>query len=504
MSLRKRVLFGCLVVAAVLLITDALLASTFRSFLMGRVDQQLIQAAEPLVRGRFRTLPGGMGASPGTGNPAPRLGENAPAPSSPSGIFTEYFIGLAKVDGSVSRLGRGLREDDLSAPKLSAAKLATHTSDSADDLRPFTVPSTTGGGTWRVVAYQPPGDEDTLVLGARLDEMEATLSRMLTVLGVATVLVLAALGAMALWVLRLGVRPLADMAETAGAIAAGDLSSRVDHTDDRTEAGKLGTALNAMLEQIEEAFDERAATEERLRRFVADASHELRTPLTSIRGYAELWRAGGLRDTGDLADAMRRMEQEARRMGCLVDDLLLLAQLDQGRPLEMVPVAMDPLVADAVQDAQAVEPDRPIDVSCEPATVLGDDHRLRQVVGNLLTNARLHTRPGTPVHVNLKQVGDTVRLEVADEGPGLESDVAARIFERFYRGDPARTRARGGSGLGLSIVASVAEALGGRASVETAPGAGARFIVELPAAPPPTGEGNPLAGRAAWGAGRSS
>src|SRR5581483_4038393 len=238
---------------------------------------------------------------------------------------SEYFIGLVKADGTVSRFGRDLREDDASAPKLSQAKLAEHTSSSADNLRPFTASSTAGGGTWRVIAYRQTDNADTLILATRLDGTEATLSRMLAVLGVATVLVLAALGAMAWWVLRLGVRPLADMAETAGAIAAGDLSSRVDHTDDRTEAGKLGTALNAMLEQIEEAFDERAETEERLRRFVADASHELRTPLTSIRGYAELWRAGGLRDTGDLSEAMRRMEQEARRMGILVDDLLLLA-----------------------------------------------------------------------------------------------------------------------------------------------------------------------------------
>jgi len=272
------------------------------------------------------------------------------------------------------------------------------------------------------------------------------------------------------------------MAETAGHIAAGDLSQRVEHADDRTEAGQLGTALNAMLEQIEEAFDERAATEERLRRFVADASHELRTPLTSIRGYTELWRAGGLTGPGEVGEAMRRMEQEARRMGLLVDDLLLLARLDQGRPLETVPLALDRLVDDAVRDARAVEPDRPIDLAAEPVTVVGDDHRLRQVVGNLLANARLHTPPGTPVHVSLRATGDRVRLVVADDGPGLAPDVAARVFERFYRGDPARTRTRGGSGLGLSIVAAVAEAHGGRVSVDTAPGAGARFVVELPLA----------------------
>ncbi len=478
MSLRRRVLLGCLVVAAVLLATDAVLASTFRSFLLGRVDQQVIQAADPLIHGRFR---GGFpGARLGTTTPT-----TAPAPTGTGEqrLYTEYYIGVAAADGTVSRLGPGLRENDLSAPKLSPGDLADHLSPSADDLRLFTVPSSTGGGEWRVVVVKRTNGEDgTVIFGARLNDMDATFARMLTVEGVATVLVLAALGAMALWVLRLGVRPLAHMAETAGHIAAGDLSQRVEHADDRTEAGQLGTALNAMLEQIEEAFDERAATEERLRRFVADASHELRTPLTSIRGYTELWRAGGLTGPGEVGEAMRRMEQEARRMGLLVDDLLLLARLDQGRPLETVPLALDRLVDDAVRDARAVEPDRPIDLAAEPVTVVGDDHRLRQVVGNLLANARLHTPPGTPVHVSLRATGDRVRLVVADDGPGLAPDVAARVFERFYRGDPARTRTRGGSGLGLSIVAAVAEAHGGRVSVDTAPGAGARFVVELPLA----------------------
>ena len=490
MSLRKRVLLGCLVVAGVLAATDVVLAATFRSFLLGRVDQQVAQAADPLVHGRFRGVPGGAGVSPGRNSnrpPSTTPPVTTPPASAPSTgeqrIYTEYFIGLAGADGTVSRLGPGLHEDDTSAPKVSASLVAAHLSPSPDDLRPFTVASTSGGGTWRVVAVKRTGTDDgTLIFGARLSDMDATFNRMLAVEGVATVLVLAALGAMALWVLRLGVRPLAHMAETAGAIAAGDLSQRVEHADERTEAGQLGTALNAMMEQIEEAFDERSATEERLRQFVADASHELRTPLTSIRGYAELWRAGGLRDTGEVGEAMRRMEQEARRMGLLVDDLLLLARLDQGRPLETVPLAFDRLVDDAVRDARAVEPDRPIELTVEPATVMGDDHRLRQVVGNLLANARVHTPPGTPVHVYLRSLGDRVRLEVADEGPGLGPEEAARIFERFYRADKARTRARGGSGLGLSIVAAVAEAHGGRVSVDTAPGAGARFVVDLPRA----------------------
>jgi len=241
MSLRRRVLLGCLVVAAVLLATDAVLASTFRSFLLGRVDQQVIQAADPLIHGRFR---GGFpGARLGTTTPT-----TAPAPTGTGEqrLYTEYYIGVAAADGTVSRLGPGLRENDLSAPKLSPGDLADHLSPSADDLRLFTVPSSTGGGEWRVVVVKRTNGEDgTVIFGARLNDMDATFARMLTVEGVATVLVLAALGAMALWVLRLGVRPLAHMAETAGHIAAGDLSQRVEHADDRTEAGQLGTASSS-------------------------------------------------------------------------------------------------------------------------------------------------------------------------------------------------------------------------------------------------------------------
>src|SRR5205823_3989682 len=237
-----------------------------------------------------------------------------------SSVYTEYFIGLVAADGTVTRVGPGLHENDLSTPDLSPATLAGHLS-AADDLQPFTVPSSTGSGKWRVVALQRSGDEGTFVFGGRLKDFDATLGRMVAVEAVATVLILAALAGLAASVLW--------------------------------------------------AFRERAANEARLRQFVADASHELRTPLTSIRGYAELWRAGGLREGGDVDDAMRRMEQEARRMGLLVDDMLLLARLDQGRPLETVPLAFDRLVDDAVRDARAVEPDRPIDLVADPVTVAG-------------------------------------------------------------------------------------------------------------------------------------
>ncbi|TMK62137.1 MAG: HAMP domain-containing histidine kinase, partial [Actinobacteria bacterium] len=232
----------------------------------------------------------------------------------------------------------------------------------------------------------------------------------------------------------------------------------------------------------------------RLRRFVADASHELRTPLTSIRGYAELFRRGADSRPEDLAKSMQRIEAEAARMGVLVDDLLLLARLDQGRPLEREPLDLARIVEDAVDSARAVEPDRPIDLEVRgPASVLGDAGRMRQTVDNLLDNARVHTPASSPVRVTVGPDGEAVLLTVADEGPGLPSEVVDRAFERFYRGDPSRSRSMGGAGLGLSIVAAIVEAHGGTVTVRSEEGAGATFEVRLPAsgdpAPEQEGEG---------------
>ncbi len=283
------------------------------------------------------------------------------------------------------------------------------------------------------------------------------------------------------WVIKLGLRPLEDMQETAGAIAAGDLSRRIDVVDANTEVGRLGIALNEMMQQIESAFAARAASEGRLRRFVGDASHELRTPLTSIRGYAELFRRGAADRPEDLAKAMRRIEEEADRMGSLVDDMLLLARLDQGRPLERQPVDLTRLTRDAVDDARAVAPNRPIDFSPNGAVfVPGDELRLRQVLGNLLQNANRHTPPDTPVHVRVVNGEEEAVIEVADEGPGMATEDANRVFERFWRSDPSRTRSSGGAGLGLAIVAAIAGAHGGRAEVQSAPGQGSVFRVHLP------------------------
>jgi two-component system OmpR family sensor kinase len=279
------------------------------------------------------------------------------------------------------------------------------------------------------------------------------------------------------------VLPVAAMADTAEQITGGDLSKRVEHPDSATEVGRLGAAFNAMLDRIQEAFRAREASEAKVRRFAADASHELRTPLTSIRGYAELYRAGALAKPDELQDAMGRIESEAERMGSLVEELLQLARLDQEQEMEFAEVDLGDIATDAVNDARAVEPDRPIAVAVEgdaPVVVRGNDPALRQVLANLLGNVRAHTPAGTPASVTVTRNGTSAIVAVADEGPGMEEDVASHVFERFYRADVARTRAAGGSGLGLSIVESIARAHGGSASVASAPGEGTRFEVKLP------------------------
>ncbi|HJW59321.1 MAG TPA: HAMP domain-containing sensor histidine kinase, partial [Actinomycetota bacterium] len=327
---------------------------------------------------------------------------------------------------------------------------------------------------------------------------------------VVSVVVLLALAGVGAVIVRASLRPLVEIEQTARAIAAGDLTRRVPDRDPRTEVGRLGRALNTMLAQIESAFGARAASEasarrseeaarrseDRMRRFVADASHELRTPLTTIRGFAELYRQGGSRDPAELDRLMRRIEDQAARMGLLVEDLLLLARLDQQRPLDRHPVDLLALAADAVHDARAVAPDRRIelvlgDENGDPGgpalVVLGDDRRLRQVLANLVNNALTHTPAGSPVEV---RVGASTldgrpgaAVEVVDHGPGLAPGQAERVFERFYRADPARSHADGGTGLGLSIVAALVAVHGGTVGVDTVPGRGARFRVVLPLAP---------------------
>ncbi|MFQ1001929.1 sensor histidine kinase [Modestobacter sp. SSW1-42] len=362
----------------------------------------------------------------------------------------------------------------------------------------FTARSLDGSTTWRVGVVQVTG-QFAIVVGQDLSDDRNAINRLVRTELVVGLMVLAAMATAGYLLVRNSLRPLQDVERTAQAIAAGDLSRRVPVGDERTEVGRLSNALNGMLARIERSFRAQQASEEqavaseaRMRRFVADASHELRTPLTSIRGFAELHRQGAVRDPAEVQRLMQRIESEATRMGLLVEDLLQLARLDQQRPLDVVPVDLAELAGDAAHDARAVQPDRPVDVVLDPSltevpVVLGDEARLRQVIGNLVTNALTHTPAGTPVTVRLSEPAgdpDTVCVAVSDAGPGMAPADAERVFERFYRADTSRTRAAGGSGLGLSIVASLVAAHGGRVELTTAPGEGATFTVRLPRSGP--------------------
>jgi two-component system OmpR family sensor kinase len=344
----------------------------------------------------------------------------------------------------------------------------------------FTLDAERGSDEFRARA-EPLPDGSMLIVAAPLNEVAETLRRLLLIETLVSLAVVAAIVGLGLWLVRLGLRPLGRIEETASAIAAGDLSRRIDETDQRTEVGRLGRALNTMLGQIEHAFAEKVASEQRLRRFVGDASHELRTPLSSVQAYAELFERGARDRPQDLARAMAGIEREAKRMAMLVDDLLLLARLDQGRPLERAPVDVSEVARDAVDAARAVDGDRSLELDApEPVVVIGDRERLRQVVDNLLANVRAHTHSATPAAVHVGRENGVALIEVADEGPGLTEEQAAHVFERFYRADPSRSRDSGSSGLGLAIVAAIAEAHGGGASLTSRPGHGATFRISLP------------------------
>jgi two-component system OmpR family sensor kinase len=338
---------------------------------------------------------------------------------------------------------------------------------------PFTVSAVSGDTRFRV-ALEPLGDTgQILIVAAPLNDADDTLHQLLIVEIVVAASVLLATLLLGLWLVRVGLRPLGRIEVTAAGIAGGDLSRRVDNDDPRTEVGRLGGALNTMLGQIEEAFDERTASEQRLRRFVADASHELRTPLAAVRAYAELFDRGARERPDDLERAMTGIQRESQRMGLLVDDLLLLARLDQGRPLERKAVALDEVARDAVESARMLNPEREISLDVPaPVEVEGDRERLRQILDNLLANVRAHTPSGAPATVRVVREGENAVVEVTDTGPGLSDDQLEHAFERFYRGDASRSRDVGGAGLGLAIASAIAESHGGLATVANVGGNG--------------------------------
>jgi two-component system, OmpR family, sensor kinase len=469
-SLRARLLVTTLLLVAAGLVAASIATHRFLSdFLLDRVDRQLMDARFPAAV--ELSAPGG----PDDGGPA------RADFALPPGTYAAAIDPDGETIAAVT-FGFGGETPRFELPEALPGSAASPVP--PNEASRFLSVRSIGEivGDYRALATALQDDQGTLIVAIPLFDVGETLDRLVILEVVVGAIVLFGIAVLALRLIRVGLRPLERMGETAGSIAAGDLTRRVEPADERTEVGRLGLALNRMLEQIEAAFDERRASEERLRRFVADASHELRTPLTSIRGYAELFRRGAGSRPQDLARSMEAIEAEAGRMGILVDDLLLLARLDQGRPLERAPIDLVDVATEAVGSARAVEPERPIELQVDgPAFVLGDEGRLRQVLDNLLDNVRVHTPPGSRVRVELGSEGDTVVLSVTDEGPGLTPDALDRAFERFYRGDPARSRTTGGAGLGLSIVAAIVEAHDGTVRAATAAGTGARFEVRLPA-----------------------
>lgn len=487
MSLKLRLIAVlCAFVIFALAATDAVTYTSFRHYAIGQLDGQLFRSANLVTNS--------LGGS-AQFNDGQNVANEAVAPGTVAAELTaagQQLVAWQAFPGSSQPV-----------PPVIPASLASLAAAGSSPIY-ATAPGTGSVHSYRVLVaplfnrFTGAKVGDVLVEAIPLTATDDSLHHLLGLELLVSAAVLIALALAAWIIIRLSLRPLQKMADTAGEIAAGDLSRRVEETDGRTEVGQLGSALNVMLGRIETAFREREASEARLRRFVADASHELRTPLTSIRGYAELFQHGLADRPGDLDTAMRRIDSESTRMAGLVDDLLLLARLDQGRPLDTEPVDLAALAADAAQDARAVDPSRT--VTCEtpaPCMVIGDEGRLRQLIGNLVSNALAYTPVGSPIEI-VTAVGPEedltpgqARITVVDHGPGIAPDTAAHVFERFWRSDPGRVRAQGGAGLGLSIVAAIADAHGGRVGLRETPGGGATFSVELPTEPFP--------GQDSWG-----
>jgi two-component system OmpR family sensor kinase len=457
-----------LAIAAVGLIAlAAIVYAEQRSFLLDR--------AADLAREGAGAVAGAL-AERGIGEhdePEPRPGGpprgGGPGVGLPAGTY-----GQLRRDGRTYPVVFSYGQNVTSSPKI-PAKLEVG--------KPITV---SGRGSddenYRVVASRlHPGE--IAVVAVPLTDARETLNRLLVVEGLVIVGILLVLAAVAWVVVRNSLLPLDRIAHTAGRIAGGDLSHRVEANDERSEVGRVGRAMNNMLDRLEGAFAERQASEDRLRQFIADASHELRTPLASIRGYAELHRMGAARSDADVEKAMRRIEDEAARMGVLVEDLLTLARLDEVADAPHAEIDLAPLARDAAGDARATAPDRAIEVRADgPALVLGDAHQLRQVLGNLVRNALVHTPARSPIDIGVTRDDGEVRLEVRDHGPGLPTDDPNALFERFWRAEGGRERGKSGAGLGLAIVAGIVGAHGGRVSAVNADGGGAAFVVTLPAA----------------------
>lgn len=507
MSLRLRLLIGILVLAAAGLFTLTFVSyRALENHLSDRVDDQVTSAAlalAPQLREKAHIQdewpgfpdqdsfgngfgPTGTGFGPtGSGGPgafrdAGQSADRGPRPEGmPDQLPSGTFVQLRSPSGKVLATGPTFSLDGSTPPRPDLGGDIPVTG-FGEPPEIVTVGSKGGGGTnFRVVAV---ADNEGRITYAAVptSDMQETLDQLLLIDAIVAAAILIALAGLAWWMIGIGLRPLERMSDTAGEIAAGDLSRRVEDEDPRTETGRLGISLNTMLHQIEDSVRKREESEAKMRQFLADASHELRTPLASIRGYAELYRMGAIPEGPEADRAMSRIEKESARMGDLVDGLLTLARLDEVPEPVRAPVDLAVVAAECRDDAKAIAPDREFTLDAnEDVTVAGDEDQIRQLLANLLRNAIDHTPPETPVEIVVASGARSVEIEIRDHGPGINEENADQLFERFWRESDSRSRKTGGAGIGLAVVAAVASVHGGKASASNAPDGGAIFRVEL-------------------------
>jgi len=472
-TLKNRLVLGIsLLVALGFFLSGFAAQSAYRTFLIDEVDTQLVSIVDNTL---IRLDRAGIEDDDGDGD-----GGQDSRPFRPlepiRGVPSQAAITLIDFDGNVI----GSVGGDLSVAKIE--KTLDRVIERISYGSPFTLKS--DGEDYRILALELPSGIGIVVASQSLETVQQNIDQLrylLTLIGLVVLLLIAALSRRAI---RISLRPLAAVESTAEAIAEGDLSARLPEARPHTEVGRLVASLNQMLTRIEESFAVRVESEQKLRRFVADASHELRTPLTAIRGFSELYRQGAVKGEEKTKELVQRIEDESIRMGSLVEDLLLLARLDQSPEIEKLPVNLNEVVSDAVESARVSGPEHPITVTVtdDDAYVLGDRNRIHQVIANILENARSHTPKGTKIEVSIIEKDSALEVSIKDDGPGLAEADQERIFERFYRADTSRTRSvkTEGSGLGLSIVKAIMQAHGGDATVESKPGEGATFTLRFP------------------------
>jgi len=477
-SLRNRLVLGVVILSTLGFIASGVVAQNqLKSFLIHQIDDQLINVGSgALPRVNLAGIVDDDEYQERRGRPER---DDDDVPQTPlDRVPTSTSLTLLDSNGAVVG-GIGGDLNRVSVRDYIAGYTPTEVAEF--EGRPFTIKAK--GENFRVLALPLPSNLGSVAIAQSLNDVDRTLSRLQWLFFLIGFVIVGFIALASRTMIKVGLKPLSEVENTAEKIAAGDLSARLPDAKPTTEVGRLTTSLNTMLARIEESFAVRKTSEDKLRRFVADASHELRTPLTAIRGFAELHRQGAVSGEEETKQLLARIEGESIRMGSLVEDLLLLARLDQAREMENLPVDIAQVTKDAVASAQVAGPEHPISLigDADELYTLGDQHRIHQVIANLLANARTHTPVGTPITVSIAQSSDGVRIGVTDAGPGLSAEDQKRIFERFYRADSSRVRIDGeGSGLGLSIVDAVMKAHGGSVSVSSEIGKGSTFTLFFP------------------------